>query len=117
MIRRPPRSTLFPYTTLFRSLVAAEPLQQCDAIGYRLALAQLVDARPVAELHGRAEVAAARIAPAVDAEHHGLRGEAHRLVRGQPGRGVGEAFHPAANGCDAPAGVVGVPHTQKDLRV
>src|SRR3989441_7458801 len=25
MIRRPPRSTLFPYTTLFRSLVAAFP--------------------------------------------------------------------------------------------
>src|SRR2546426_561984 len=25
MIRRPPRSTLFPYTTLFRSLVAARP--------------------------------------------------------------------------------------------
>src|SRR5256885_16192871 len=25
MIRRPPRSTLFPYTTLFRSLRAAEP--------------------------------------------------------------------------------------------
>src|SRR5260370_15676700 len=24
MIRRPPRSTLFPYTTLFRSLAAAE---------------------------------------------------------------------------------------------
>src|SRR5438094_6669680 len=24
MIRRPPRSTLFPYTTLFRSLIAAE---------------------------------------------------------------------------------------------
>src|SRR2546430_16660568 len=24
MIRRPPRSTLFPYTTLFRSLVAAK---------------------------------------------------------------------------------------------
>ena len=24
MIRRPPRSTLFPYTTLFRSLLAAE---------------------------------------------------------------------------------------------
>src|SRR2546430_11316904 len=32
MIRRPPRSTLFPYTTLFRSggpqLVGAEPLEQ-----------------------------------------------------------------------------------------
>src|SRR5256885_13264721 len=26
MIRRPPRSTLFPYTTLFRSLVADEAL-------------------------------------------------------------------------------------------
>src|SRR5256885_8441740 len=25
MIRRPPRSTLFPYTTLFRSLPAPEP--------------------------------------------------------------------------------------------
>src|SRR2546426_222020 len=25
MIRRPPRSTLFPYTTLFRSLTVAEP--------------------------------------------------------------------------------------------
>src|SRR5258708_27922951 len=25
MIRRPPRSTLFPYTTLFRSLILGEP--------------------------------------------------------------------------------------------
>src|SRR5260370_5730549 len=28
MIRRPPRSTLFPYTTLFRSIVPAELLAQ-----------------------------------------------------------------------------------------
>src|SRR2546430_8660606 len=27
MIRRPPRSTLFPYTTLFRSLFSREPIQ------------------------------------------------------------------------------------------
>src|SRR2546429_1145446 len=27
MIRRPPRSTLFPYTTLFRSVVRADPRQ------------------------------------------------------------------------------------------
>src|SRR3712207_7539775 len=27
MIRRPPRSTLFPYTTLFRSVVGLEPLE------------------------------------------------------------------------------------------
>src|SRR5258705_13105049 len=26
MIRRPPRSTLFPYTTLFRSLIARQPV-------------------------------------------------------------------------------------------
>src|SRR2546429_3697214 len=30
MIRRPPRSTLFPYTTLFRSFLASVP---CDAEG------------------------------------------------------------------------------------
>src|SRR3990172_9396099 len=28
MIRRPPRSTLFPYTTLFRSLLRAEPASE-----------------------------------------------------------------------------------------
>src|SRR3712207_7072721 len=30
MIRRPPRSTLFPYTTLFRSLVIAAPPRNDD---------------------------------------------------------------------------------------
>src|SRR2546430_16137135 len=30
MIRRPPRSTLFPYTTLFRSLAQETPLEHCD---------------------------------------------------------------------------------------
>src|SRR5256885_9617940 len=30
MIRRPPRSTLFPYTTLFRSLTRAGPGRACD---------------------------------------------------------------------------------------
>src|SRR3712207_7499245 len=31
MIRRPPRSTLFPYTTLFRSQMRTLPLPPCDA--------------------------------------------------------------------------------------
>src|SRR3712207_8527600 len=31
MIRRPPRSTLFPYTTLFRSLCARLPARDLDA--------------------------------------------------------------------------------------
>src|SRR3712207_7294716 len=38
MIRRPPRSTLFPYTTLFRSLSeeAAQTLRQVKAAGGRV---------------------------------------------------------------------------------
>src|SRR5256884_4616127 len=39
MIRRPPRSTLFPYTTLFRSIKEAESLKFSDvlqpAVAYR----------------------------------------------------------------------------------
>src|SRR3712207_7878406 len=48
MIRRPPRSTLFPYTTLFRSrrLVAGDEEQDGDG-------PQLVDREPVALLLGR----------------------------------------------------------------
>src|SRR4051794_41414662 len=44
MIRRPPRSTLFPYTTLFRSPVRPQDRRQCRgnpdviAAGSRLAL-------------------------------------------------------------------------------
>src|SRR5256885_10675579 len=33
MIRRPPRSTLFPYTTLFRSLLVARHAPQAGAVG------------------------------------------------------------------------------------
>src|SRR3712207_8698321 len=39
MIRRPPRSTLFPYTTLFRSrLDASEPLEDVADLEDRVAL-------------------------------------------------------------------------------
>src|SRR3712207_8966841 len=40
MIRRPPRSTLFPYTTLFRSRwgVEAEVERGAAAVGFRLGL-------------------------------------------------------------------------------
>src|SRR5688572_30908494 len=33
MIRRPPRSTLFPYTTLFRSPIAGTPVGQYIGVG------------------------------------------------------------------------------------
>src|SRR2546422_4951760 len=39
MIRRPPRSTLFPYTTLFRSHVAAVVRRRRAATGHRGAVA------------------------------------------------------------------------------
>src|SRR3712207_7547774 len=42
MIRRPPRSTLFPYTTLFRSLGAADPADSATK------LAALVGVDPAA---------------------------------------------------------------------
>src|SRR6266496_6517710 len=47
MIRRPPRSTLFPYTTLFRSLDQVEdieqagPLRRIDLVVAQRALARL----------------------------------------------------------------------------
>src|SRR2546429_9289671 len=39
MIRRPPRSTLFPYTTLFRSLSSCLPLMTLKNVGKRQSLA------------------------------------------------------------------------------
>src|SRR3712207_7592178 len=39
MIRRPPRSTLFPYTTLFRSyVICGQPFQLFDVVDYDRAL-------------------------------------------------------------------------------
>src|SRR5438132_8382757 len=50
MIRRPPRSTLFPYTTLFRSLADALPVLPPDAEDGRVTggAAGAVDARDLA---------------------------------------------------------------------
>jgi len=36
MIRRPPRSTLFPYTTLFRSVLSAEPIEPTHILDVEL---------------------------------------------------------------------------------
>src|SRR2546422_6611941 len=55
MIRRPPRSTLFPYTTLFRSLRAggnADGRAQIDAFD-RQAVAAIRRAQAVADLRRR----------------------------------------------------------------
>src|SRR3712207_8785603 len=47
MIRRPPRSTLFPYTTLFRSIVGDDIKSQVGATIVHRALAKLFEDRGV----------------------------------------------------------------------
>src|SRR3712207_7113778 len=54
MIRRPPRSTLFPYTTLFRSGGPAGVRRQLEPRARRLAAARQLDAPPDRLPTGRA---------------------------------------------------------------
>src|SRR3989454_10642013 len=54
MIRRPPRSTLFPYTTLFRSLRAAGA-EAMHACGMDLRVELLIDEEPHARVEGTGE--------------------------------------------------------------
>src|SRR3712207_7353808 len=65
MIRRPPRSTLFPYTTLFRSPAQARVHGVREAEGMQGGI-------PVAELVGRRE--------AGDAQRRGVRDRAAKLL-------------------------------------
>jgi len=61
MIRRPPRSTLFPYTTLFRSLPLGVALLLAALLGALLVLvagaARVLQLRVVARRHRRADQA------------------------------------------------------------
>src|SRR3712207_7095885 len=57
MIRRPPRSTLFPYTTLFRSRVARIGLADRDQLGSPGRV--VPDAERVVRIEGRALAVAA----------------------------------------------------------
>src|SRR2546427_4634407 len=76
MIRRPPRSTLFPYTTLFRSLLAAGigkralprmaaliHLKVFQRLGYFISLAEVP---PVIREHIAQQVGVVRPPPAAD---------------------------------------------------
>src|SRR5256885_10239425 len=47
MIRRPPRSTLFPYTTLFRSIDGDRRVTGCDGRRAETAAASPAGARPL----------------------------------------------------------------------
>src|SRR3712207_7837813 len=72
MIRRPPRSTLFPYTTLFRSL--DHPPQQ-------RAPGQLVDAD--GDVEGRLVLAAGGVGGAGRQVHRQSRLEEHLALRSE----------------------------------
>src|SRR5256885_15974618 len=67
MIRRPPRSTLFPYTTLFRSVIASAGLARDDGMlpvsEQRLPLVtNLLDQLALALVRARAEAEALEVA-------------------------------------------------------
>src|SRR2546430_13511334 len=54
MIRRPPRSTLFPYTTLFRSIGIVDLVARQHAHHVALVLRRVFDVADVADVHGLA---------------------------------------------------------------
>src|SRR2546422_9395408 len=70
MIRRPPRSTLFPYTTLFRSPSGGEPRRACWF--------GLLDAVPESEI--------VALADPDDRNGDGISGRPNRLPDGRIGR-------------------------------
>src|ERR1051325_3145386 len=75
MIRRPPRSTLFPYTTLFRSTGAATVKKKSEVKqGARIALGDRFDARGIGLLldDGDAFLEQAQAAAVVRAENDAL---------------------------------------------
>src|SRR5256886_13304928 len=96
MIRRPPRSTLFPYTTLFRSHGAHRLMRRADRLAAARALRHLVHAhrfvgpaltvpqargaQPAASLR-RLCVALLRVPVADDAAAAAARREARRAGR------------------------------------
>src|SRR3712207_8569991 len=79
MIRRPPRSTLFPYTTLFRSASAPRPESSGARLRVRMKLAKppIVTVNPIA--HGTGTDDKASIAETNTAEpvHTSTRSEEH----------------------------------------
>src|SRR3712207_7852406 len=70
MIRRPPRSTLFPYTTLFRSAAAVDRLGTDAVAGEQLVVALAAGERVLAALAVELVVAVAAAQDVVRSEEH-----------------------------------------------
>src|SRR3712207_7656602 len=75
MIRRPPRSTLFPYTTLFRS-VHEEPRLTSNAEG-DLAAGNVVSVEPGVYVAGEVGVRIEDLVAVTEHGHEVLRSEEH----------------------------------------
>src|SRR2546422_7009171 len=110
MIRRPPRSTLFPYTTLFRSPRAAAAERGASAAP---GVARPRRLRSSGAVHGRAREATGR----AGGEPRGAAATALRTAAGRAGAsGAGRAPPAAPLGAGRqveqpePAGVEGFPH-------
>src|SRR5260221_3441537 len=95
MIRRPPRSTLFPYTTLFRSQGAALPLGAQDArVAHQLVVAP-AGVQGVQLLDDPADRRRSRIGRALlrrgeDQLHGDLDGAGRQI---EPGQEIGDVVH------------------------
>src|SRR3712207_7530585 len=74
MIRRPPRSTLFPYTTLFRSVVGRRPRRQSRHGGNKLpggaACPSEASGPPLGARHRRRRLRGPRAARHLRSEEH-----------------------------------------------
>src|SRR5258708_24827589 len=80
MIRRPPRSTLFPYTTLFRSLLAAFRFVHASSVSLHYSsILQLAGCRPPAHRKPLLENLSGRwvMVPDRDRTHRSQRSEEH----------------------------------------
>src|SRR5260370_26788539 len=73
MIRRPPRSTLFPYTTLFRSNVTGRPEPTWEQLVAPTMLLQ----QQLQELRGEIKTAVNDVRPNGASPKHSIRSEEH----------------------------------------
>src|SRR5258708_27741738 len=80
MIRRPPRSTLFPYTTLFRSIVARDDLFLQTKFTYRAGQDDRLPYDPGARVLARAP-SASRKRPARESDRKSTRlNSSHQII-------------------------------------
>src|SRR2546429_6604462 len=92
MIRRPPRSTLFPYTTLFRSRVLVVLLEQAGRADQELALRRELE---LDALHRRADGIGLHLAVGLHADEDAGLGRAVKLLQVDAQRAVeGEQIRP-----------------------